>query len=54
MSYQGATRRFQEQLVRRILEETGWNVSEAADRLDLSRAHMYNLIRDFGFERPKT
>ena len=33
------------------LEEAGWNVTEAANLLDLTRAHVYNLIRAFGIER---
>ena len=33
------------------LQETGWNIVEAARRLDLARSHVYNLIRAFGLER---
>lgn len=50
-SFQDATRSFQEQLVRQTLEDCGWNVTEAARRLDLSRAHVYNLIGGFGLIR---
>jgi Nif-specific regulatory protein len=50
-SFQEATRRFQERFVRETLEEANWNVTESASRLDLTRAHVYNLIRGFGFER---
>jgi Nif-specific regulatory protein len=52
-TFQEATRRFQEQVVRKTLEETSWNVTEAASRLDLTRSHMYNLIRAFGIERKR-
>jgi transcriptional regulator of acetoin/glycerol metabolism len=38
-------------LLRDTLEENGWNVNEAARRLDLARSHVYNLIRAFGLER---
>jgi Nif-specific regulatory protein len=51
LTYQEATRRFQARLVRDTLEDTGWNVVEAARRLDLVRAHVYNLIRAFGLTR---
>lgn len=50
-SFQAATRRFQGQLVFRTLEETGWNVVEAARRLEVTRSHVYNLIRAHGLER---
>lgn len=51
VTFQEATRRFQSGLVREVLEATNWNITEAASRLDLTRAHVYNLIRAFGFER---
>lgn len=50
-SFQEATRSFQEQMLRATLEEQGWNVMETARRLDLSRAHVYNLIGAFGLTR---
>ena len=53
MTWQQATRRFQEQFLRRMLEETGWNVLETAARLDLARSHIYNLIRAFGLKRER-
>ncbi|WP_437829934.1 sigma 54-interacting transcriptional regulator [Sorangium sp. So ce1153] len=53
-TFQEATRRYQEQLVRQAVEETSWNVTEAAARLGLTRAHLYNLIRAFGLERPRS
>jgi Nif-specific regulatory protein len=51
LTFQGATRRFQRELVRRTLEETGWNVTEAARVLDVARSHVYNLIKAFGLAR---
>jgi Nif-specific regulatory protein len=51
LTFQAATRRFQEDLIRRVLEDTNWNVAETADRLDLTRSHVYNLIRVFGLAR---
>ncbi|MGH7786633.1 MAG: sigma 54-interacting transcriptional regulator [Candidatus Binatia bacterium] len=53
-TFQEATRDFQAALLRTTLEETGWNVVEAARRLDLARSHVYNLIRAFGLERTRT
>ncbi|HEY1086755.1 MAG TPA: sigma 54-interacting transcriptional regulator, partial [Archangium sp.] len=46
-----ATRRFQRELVRRALEEQEWNVREVARKLDLTRSHVYNLIRSFDLKR---
>jgi Nif-specific regulatory protein len=51
LTFQEATRRFQGELLRETLEETGWNIVETARRLDLARSHVYNLIRAFGIER---
>jgi Nif-specific regulatory protein len=51
LSLQEATRRFQARLVRDTLERTGWNVVEAAKRLDVARSYLYKLIRAFGLER---
>lgn len=51
LTFQEATRRFQADLLARMLDETGWNVVETARRLDLARSHVYNLIRAFGLTR---
>jgi Nif-specific regulatory protein len=50
---QEATRRFQADLVRKTLEETGWNVAEAARSLDVARAHLDELISAFGIDRTR-
>jgi Nif-specific regulatory protein len=50
-TFQAATRRFHAQLLLRTLEETDWNVVETARRLDVTRSHVYNLIRAHGIER---
>jgi Nif-specific regulatory protein len=50
-TFQEGTRRYQAKLVRDTLEESGWNVVEAARRLDIARSHLYNLINAFGIER---
>ncbi len=51
VTFQEQTRRFQSQLLRETLDETDWNIAEAARRLDLARSHVYTLIRAFGLER---
>jgi Nif-specific regulatory protein len=51
LTYQDATRCFQRDLIRATLEETTWNVAEAARRLDLARSHLYTLMKDFSIER---
>jgi Nif-specific regulatory protein len=50
-TFQEETRRFQADLVKRVLEANAWNVSAAARELDLTRAHIYNLINAFGLKR---
>jgi Nif-specific regulatory protein len=50
-TFQAATRRFHAQLLLRTLDETDWNVVESARRLDVTRSHVYNLIRAHGLER---
>ena len=52
-TFQSATRRFQGQLLLRTLEETGWNIVETARRLDVTRSHVYNLIRAHNIERKR-
>ena len=51
MTFQEETRRFQAGLVQRALEATDWNVAAASRSLDLTRAHLYNLIKAFGLSR---
>jgi DNA-binding NtrC family response regulator len=46
-----ATRRCQAQHVLRVLQSTDWNATETARVLDVSRAHVYNLIEKFGLSR---
>jgi Nif-specific regulatory protein len=50
-TFQDETRRFQADLVKRSLESNGWNVTATARDLDLTRAHLYNLINAFGLKR---
>jgi Nif-specific regulatory protein len=51
LTFQEQTRRFQAGLLETTLEESGWNVVEAARRLDVARSYAYKLIRAFGIER---
>jgi Nif-specific regulatory protein len=53
LGFQEATRQFQGKLVADTLTAAGWNVSEAARRLDLSRSHLNELIRAFALSRKK-
>ncbi len=53
LTFQEATRVFQSYLLRRTLEATSWNVAAAARKLDLTRAHVYNLIKAYGLRRTK-
>jgi Nif-specific regulatory protein len=50
-TFEEETRRFQQQLLRDSLEATGWNIAATARRLDLTRSHVYNLIKNFGLSR---
>ncbi len=52
-TFQQATRRFQSQLVRRTLEDSKWNVTTAAKRLDISRQYLYKLMASFGLSTRK-
>jgi Nif-specific regulatory protein len=54
LTYQQAMRRAQEHIMREALEEAGWNVAEAAKLLDVTRAHVYNLIHAFGLAPKKS
>jgi len=51
LTFQEATRRFQAELLRRTFQETSWNVLEASRRLEITRSHVYTLIKAFGLER---
>jgi Nif-specific regulatory protein len=50
-TFQQATRQFQERLLMDTLRDTGWNVKQTAEKLDIARSHLYSLIRSFGLER---
>jgi Nif-specific regulatory protein len=50
-TFQEATRHFQRDLLASTLEQCGWNISKAAERLDIARSHVYTLMRAFGLVR---
>jgi len=50
-TFHEATRMYQRELLRRELEATSWNVASVAERLDLTRSHVYNLIHQFNITR---
>jgi Nif-specific regulatory protein len=54
LSFHEATRAFQRDFLKAQLEATEWNISEVARQLELTRSHVYNLIRSLGVERPST
>lgn len=42
----------EEQLLRRTLSETAWNIAETARRLGLSRENVYYYLKKYGIQRP--
>ncbi|MGC4086752.1 MAG: helix-turn-helix domain-containing protein [Polyangiaceae bacterium] len=52
-SFHAATRAFQRKLLQDTLDAVEGNVSEAARRLDLTRGHVYTLLRTLGLERAR-
>jgi Nif-specific regulatory protein len=52
-TFHEGTQRFQRELLRQALEDTDWNVAQTARDLDLTRAHVYNLIKSFELVRGK-
>jgi len=43
----------EEQLLRRVLANTGYNVTEAARQLGLAREHVYYYLNKYGIQRPQ-
>ena len=50
-TFQEETRHFQKALLARALKAADWNVATAARRLDITRGHVYALIKAFGLSR---
>lgn len=51
-TFHEATRTFQRELLCETLEREDWNVAAAARTLDLTRAHVYNLMATLSIARP--
>jgi transcriptional regulator of acetoin/glycerol metabolism len=43
-------KKMEEEHIRRILDDAGWNISKAARELDIDRQTLYNKIRKYGLE----
>jgi two-component system, response regulator RegA len=39
-------------IIRSVLVETSFNVSESARRLNITREHLYYFIKKYGIDRP--
>jgi len=52
-SLREATRDFKRRFVHKVLCDVRWNRSRAAQRLGLSRSHLYSLMHDLGIERER-
>lgn len=50
-SFQEATRAFQRELLRRELLNSNWDTAQVADKLELSRSQVYNLIKAFALDK---
>ena len=53
LTFHEATRAFQRTLLCETLSHEAWNVTAAARALDLTRAHVYNLMAALGIQRPR-
>jgi Nif-specific regulatory protein len=51
MTFHEATRAYQRELLKRELAAKEWNVAAVAERLDLTRSHVYNLMNQFKLKR---
>lgn len=40
-------------LISKVLVETGWNLKQAADRLDIARGTLYSKMKKYGIEKPQ-
>jgi transcriptional regulator of acetoin/glycerol metabolism len=38
--------------IHQILLRTGWNITRAAEQLDIDRVTLYNKIAKYGFKKP--
>ena len=40
-------------LIRKVLEETNWNLKQTALELDIARGTLYSKMKKYGIERPE-
>ena len=52
LSFHEATQRFQQRFLKSQLDNCGWNISEVAREISLSRSHLNHLIKSFALVRP--
>jgi Nif-specific regulatory protein len=52
LTYREAMRRSQRRILLDALEELDWNVGKTAERLDLARSHLYDLIAELELKKP--
>jgi Nif-specific regulatory protein len=52
-TFQEETHKFQKALLERALKAADWNVATAARQLDLTRGHVYALVKAFGLTRER-
>ena len=43
----------EETLIRKVLEETNWNLKQASRELDIARGTLYSKMKKYGIERPE-
>ncbi|WP_156792258.1 sigma-54-dependent transcriptional regulator [Desulfotalea psychrophila] len=41
-------------LIQNVLAETGWNMKQAAEKLDIARGTLYSKIKKYGIEKPRS
>jgi len=44
----------EEALIRKVLEETGWNLKQSAILLNIARGTLYSKMRKYNIKRPTT
>jgi DNA-binding NtrC family response regulator len=54
MGLQESMRAYERRLIHQTLEATGYNVSQAADRLGLHRVALHRKMRKLGLSRPRS
>ena len=50
-TFQDFKDRAEAMFIKKVLDEHGWNISRAAQTLDIQRSHLYNKMKKFGLTR---